>query len=109
GADARALRRGRACDGAAEPVDEAADGLVHDVIKKVFAPYLGSEGGQRAADRNSIAHRETPVCNTERNSVIQTTWHRTRAATTIGPPSRRAHCSTLYVTPPPPTSPPTCC
>ena len=22
-----------------------------------------------------IGHRPTPVCNTERNSVIQTTWH----------------------------------
>ena len=96
-------------DGAAEPVDEAADGLVRDVLGKVLGPYTGSEGGQRAADRFSIAHRQTPVCNTERNSVIQTTWHQTREATTIGPPSRRARCSTSCVTPPPPTSPPRCC
>ena len=34
--------------------------------------------GQCAAYRVLIGHRPTPVCNTERNSVIQTTWHQTR-------------------------------
>src|ERR1043166_9312901 len=109
GADPAALRRGRTGDGAAEPVDEAADGLVHDVLGKVLGPHTGSECGQRTAHGDSIAHRQTPVCNTERNSVIQTTWQHTREAMTIGPPSRHGRCSTSCVTPPPRTSPPTCC
>ncbi len=73
-----ALGGGGPADGAAQPVDEAADRLLHHVGRADRLSARPMRTSARAALRSPGNHDQaTPVCQTERNSVIQTTWELT--------------------------------
>src|SRR5262249_31715846 len=55
--NAVALGGGGPRDGAAEPIDDAADRLVRDVRGKVIRSYSRREGRQRGAHRSVTRHR----------------------------------------------------